>query len=118
MDRRIFVKNGALAGISLASLSLAACQINPPAKKTDKPSTDELNLDELTIPELQEKVKSGSLTSVAMTRIYLKRMEELDKAGPILNSVIEINADALSMAEKMDQERMAGKSRGPLHGIP
>jgi amidase len=118
MDRRIFVKNSALAGITLASLSLSACQINPPAKKTDKPSTDELNLDELTISELQERVKSGALTYVAMTRIYLKRMEELDKAGPILNSVIEINPDALAMAEKMDQERMAGKSRGPLHGIP
>jgi amidase len=118
MERRIFVKNGVLAGISLASLSLAACQLNSPAQKTEQPSAEKLNLDELTISELQEKVKSGSLTYVALTKIYLRRIEELDKAGPTLNAVIEINPDALAMAEQMDQERVAGKLRGPLHGIP
>ena len=117
MDRRIFVKNSLLTSITATLLPLASCQPKPPKEKGTIPS-NELNLDELTIPELQEKVKSGALTYVAMTRIYLKRMEELDKAGPLLNSVIEINPDALAMAEKMDQERKDGKIRGPLHGIP
>jgi amidase len=75
-------------------------------------------LEELTIPEIQEKVKAGLLSYASLTEIYLKRIAELDKAGPKLNAVIEINPDALSIAEKMDQELKSGKWRGPMHGIP
>ncbi len=107
-----------LAGTSLASLSLAACQFNTSTVKKDENTPAEVNLDELTILQLQEKVKNGRLTYVAMAQIYLKRISDLDKAGPTLNSVIEINPEALAMAEKMDEERIAGKLRGPLHGIP
>ncbi len=118
MDRRIFVRNGILAGISLASISLVSCQLNTPAKKDTNASETDFNPDELTVNELQEKVKSGKLTYVALTQIYLKRIQDIDKSGPMLNAVIELNPDALAIAAAMDQERKDGKSRGALHGIP
>ncbi len=118
MKRRLFVTNGVLAGLSLASFSIVSCQPNPQAKKGKKEEADKPNIDELTIPEIQEKVKNGQLTYVALTKIYLDRIQEIDKSGPKLNSVIELNPDALAIAEAMDQERKNGKLRGPLHGIP
>jgi amidase len=117
MDRRIFVKNSLFTGVAATFLPLSSCQLKPHSEKGVIPS-DALNLDELTIPQLQEKVKTGILTYVSMSQIYLKRIQELDKSGPNLNSVIEINPDALKIAEQMDHERKDGKIRGPLHGIP
>ncbi len=63
-------------------------------------------------------MQSGELTSKAITQLYLDRIQAVDKSGPKTNSVIEVNPDALQIAEAMDQERKAGKVRGPLHGIP
>jgi amidase len=73
---------------------------------------------EATITGLQEKMESGELTSVQLTTAYLARIAEVDRAGPKLNAVIELNPDALAIAEQLDAERKAGKVRGPLHGIP
>lgn len=75
-------------------------------------------LDEVTIGELQEGMKSGKYTSVAITEKYLARMEAIDKSGPAINSVIEANKDAGKIATDSDEERKAGRFRGPLHGIP
>ena len=60
----------------------------------------------------------GAVTSHALTQAYLDRIAAIDKAGPALNSVIELNPDALNDADALDAERKAGKLRGPLHGIP
>ncbi len=73
---------------------------------------------EATIDELQQKMQSGEYTSQAITKLYLRRIAEIDKKGPALNAVIELNPDALAIAASMDAERKAGKVRGPLHGIP
>jgi len=118
MDRRNFVRNSMLAGITLTSLPLASCQSNSRTKKEDRTTPGNIQIVESTIFELQEKVKGGQLSYVALTRIYLQRIKDLDKAGPMINSVIELNPDALAIAEKMDQELKEGKWRGPLHGIP
>jgi amidase len=116
MERRLFVTNAVLAGISFATLPLTSCRFSPQSGNSDKKTLE--NLDELTITELQEKVKAGLLTYVGLTQIYLKRIQEIDKAGPGLNTVIELNPDALAIAESMDKEFKAGKWRGPMHGIP
>jgi len=63
-------------------------------------------------------MNSGKLNSRALTELYLGRIQQLDKNGPMVNSVIELNPDALDIADSMDKERKAGKVRGPLHGIP
>lgn len=81
-------------------------------------AADEFALLEATIDMLQQKMQSGEYTSQSITRLYLKRIAEIDKKGPALNAVIELNPDALAIAEQMDAERKAGKTRGPLHGIP
>lgn len=75
-------------------------------------------LDELGIADLSEGLKQGRYTAVQLTRLYLKRIEEIDRRGPQLRSVIEINPDALAIAEAIDQERRAKGPRSPLHGIP
>ena len=75
-------------------------------------------LPEWTIADLNEKMESGELTARQVADLYLQRIEAVDKSGPYINSVIELNPDALAIADHLDQERKAGKVRGPLHGIP
>jgi amidase len=116
MKRRHFLTNSVIAGITFAALPLSSCRFSPQSGSSDKKSLE--NLDELTIPELQEKVKAGLITYVGLTQIYLKRIKEIDKSGLGLNTVIELNPDALAIAESMDKEFKAGKWRGPMHGIP
>jgi amidase len=75
-------------------------------------------LPEWTIAELQEKMESGELTSRRLAELYLGRIDAVDKDGPYINSVIEVNPDALTIAATLDEERKAGKTRSALHGIP
>lgn len=83
-----------------------------------KNDTDNFELHEMSIDLLQKKMQEGSLNSKAITQLYLNRIEQIDKKGPALNAVIELNPDALTIAEALDTERKEGKIRGPLHGIP
>ena len=73
---------------------------------------------ELSVAELQSRMTKGTLTSRTLTAAYLARIAAVDRSGPTLNSVIETNPDALTIAAERDAERRAGKVRGPLHGIP
>jgi amidase len=75
-------------------------------------------LPEWTISDLQERMESGELTARRLAELYTERIDEVDKNGPYINSVIELNPDALEIADSLDAERKAGKIRGPLHGIP
>src|SRR6266404_1748007 len=75
-------------------------------------------LDETTIAELQAGMKTGKYSAVSLVKKYLTRIEEIDKRGPGLNSVIELNPEAVAIARALDDERKAGGARGPLHGIP
>ena len=75
-------------------------------------------LPEWTIAELQEKMKTGELSSRKVAELYLQRIEAVDKDGPYINSIIELNPDALEIADGLDHERKAGKVRGMMHGIP
>jgi amidase len=75
-------------------------------------------MEEWSISELQSKMASGELTARQLAELYLQRIADIDQNGPRLNSVIEVNPDALAIAEQLDAERKAGQVRGPLHGIP
>ncbi len=120
MNRRRFLKNGSLAGITLTGLGMISC--NPPVQTTPSNNTaggaDSFELNEISIDQLQKKMQEGSYTSRSVTEMYLKRIEAIDQKGPALHAVIEVNPDALTIADSMDAERKAGKVRGPLHGIP
>ncbi|MBE2222560.1 MAG: amidase [Anaerolineae bacterium] len=73
---------------------------------------------EKTITELQTALSTGDLTAHRIVALYLERIEQLDKQGPAVNAIIEINPDALALADASDAERAQKGSRGPLHGIP
>ena len=73
---------------------------------------------EFTVTQLQAEMAAGRLTSVKLTRFYLDRIAALDQAGPNVNSVIELNPDALQLADSSDKRRDQGKTIGPLDGIP
>jgi len=75
-------------------------------------------LPEWTISELREKMDSGELTAKQITELYLQRIEEIDKSGPVINSIIELNLDVIEQAEAADKKRSSQKKIGPLHGIP
>jgi amidase len=75
-------------------------------------------MEELTILELHNKMISGELTARQIAEGYLERIDQVDQHGPAINSVIELNPDALVIADARDAERRAGRTRGPLHGIP
>jgi amidase len=122
MNRKHFLRTGPLAGLALTSIA-AACndtekKETPAVAATVATSPTDFALNEITIDALQEKMQSGEYTSQSITDLYLKRIEAIDKNGPAINAVIEVNPDALSIAADMDKERKAGKIRGPLHGIP
>jgi amidase len=73
---------------------------------------------EATVAQLQAEMASGRLTSEQLTRSYIERIHELDSSGPGVNSIMELNPDAVSMARKADEQRRHGVVLGPLHGIP
>ena len=75
-------------------------------------------LEEATIADLQAQMAAGSLTARRLTQMYLARIETLDRSGPMLRSVLEVNPDALAIADALDAERATSGPRGPLHGIP
>ena len=74
--------------------------------------------DEASIAELQDAMQSGKLSARELSSYYLQRIERIDRSGPELRSIIELNPDALAIADRLDRERRDGKIRGPLHGIP
>ncbi|MBT4097103.1 MAG: amidase, partial [Gemmatimonadetes bacterium] len=71
-----------------------------------------------TIAQLQAGLEEGELTCLAITEAYLRRIDELDRQGPTINSVLMTNPEALDLAARLDRERRETGSRGPLHGIP
>jgi amidase len=77
-----------------------------------------MKLQEWTISELQSMMTTGDLTAHHLAELYLERIDLIDRNGPKVNSVIETNPDALTIASSLDDERRGGKTRGPLHGIP
>ncbi len=118
MKRRQFLKNSSFAGIGLASVSTVSCSTPRDNQSKTEMTSDNFILKGAGIEELQKKMESGELSSKSITELYLKRIQDIDMNGPELNSVIELNPDAMDIAGKMDRERKEGKVRGPMHGIP
>lgn len=122
MKRSDFLTNAALAAIGIPTLfainSFTEKNADSKSKNISEEFDSDFELDEMTVSELQDKMGKGIYASAQITQLYLDRIEAIDKNGPKLNSIIELNPDALSIAKLMDQERKAGKIRGLLHGIP
>jgi amidase len=82
------------------------------------PAVGQVEYNEHDIATLQKLMQAGELSSVELTAYYLQRIEAIDRAGPGLNSIIEVNPEALEIARSLDEEREANGPRGPMHGIP
>jgi amidase len=133
IDRRTFLRYGAYTG-ALAAAGHAAPELTRSAASVATRSTHAVSgvtrtaagsrrptsfaFEEKTIAELQSLMESGEITSRELTQAYIDRIDEIDQNGIRLNSVMEINSDALAIADQLDEERQQGHIRGPLHGIP
>jgi amidase len=119
-DRRAFIAQSLAAGAALlvpeATKPAVASPREADHRSPQAPQPDALF--EKPVAELVSAMQRGSLTSHALTARYLARIEAMDKKGPAVNAIIELNPEALAIADQRDAERKAGKLRGPLHGIP
>lgn len=115
MKRRDFLQAGAFT-CALAVSEPVTALANDSARAAATPVAFEL--DEITIAELQQGMNSGKLSAHSITKKYLERIDDIDKRGPAINSVIEVNPEALAIADALDRERKERGPRGPLHGIP
>ncbi|MEP6713289.1 MAG: amidase, partial [Ferruginibacter sp.] len=119
MNRRKFLHNSSLTSLVLTTAGISSfTEATKSGGNKQSLLNDDFKLSETTIDELQQKMNKGQLSSESITKMYLKRIVDIDKKGPGLNAVIEINPDAIQVARSLDMERKAGKLRGPLHGIP
>jgi amidase len=119
-SRRNFLRTGMTATIATAAYpALGSARILAPAPAPTVTITiKDFELDEITVDDLQKAFHSGQHSSRSVTEKYLARIQEIDQAGPMVNSVIELNPEALQIADALDQERKSKGPRGPLHGIP
>jgi len=124
MDRRDFVRLGAIAGAvavrgkPLVAETLTGRDASDGLRAGRSSAVPPFELDEATLSDLQAGMAAGKMTARSITQLYLDRIAALNLNGPALRHVLETNPDALSIADSLDQERKAGKVRGPLHGIP
>ena len=102
--------------ISAAASLVAAVWLSTALAQT--PALPRFELDEATIADLQQQMQAGRASARSIAEQYIARIEAVDRSGPSLHSVIEVNPDALAIADQLDAERRAGRVRGPLHGIP
>jgi len=119
-NRRTFLKATMMGSAAAALAPLYSARAAAREIESGVPafSVKPFELDELTFSDLQEGMKSGKYTSRSLVEQYSARIDEIDKHGPAINSVIEMNPDALLIADQLDQQRKAKGPRGPLHGIP
>ncbi|MBT1702408.1 amidase [Chryseosolibacter indicus] len=122
MKRRDFIKQTSYTALTLQAFLLSC---NSPSNSKEKPhgkqtenAIAKFELSEATVMDLQRMMEEGKYTAQRIAELYIRRIQEVDKDGPRLNSVIEINPEAIQIATQLDEERKSGKVRGPLHGIP
>src|SRR5262245_22619774 len=119
MNRRQFLQRSSLAGaVALSGTSIQGCAVSAPQKTPAAWHVKPFEFEEVSVADLQRRLASGELTSAGLTRSYLRRIAELDQKGPRVKAVLELNPDALAIAQESDRERKARGRRGPLHGVP
>jgi amidase len=119
-SRRLFLKTAIATG-TMATVTPLSPALGAARKVLSTPTAGEVHafeLDEITIADLQSRMNTGKFTARSLVEMYSARIEEIDKHGPAVNAIIEMNPDALLIADTLDQERKIKGPRGPLHGIP
>jgi amidase len=123
--RRRLLRSGMLGGAMLAGAGLGVSSCGPEPRRpadaggvTPPVEPAPFALEELTLVQLQSRLTSGEETARSLVEQYLARIEALDRQGPELGSIIELNPEILELADASDAERRSSGPRGPLHGIP
>jgi amidase len=114
--RRNFLRGGAALSASLVAAP-ALARVMEGARPIASAGAS-FELEETTIAELQAGMQAGKWSARELTRKYLERIADVDKRGPAINAVIELNPEAESITDALDRERKDGRVRGVLHGIP
>ncbi len=124
-SRRSFLQSMIVPGAAVAlypalgaARDLSSTYAEPPAAAAAPSQVKPFELDEITIADLQDGMKSGKFTARSLVEKYTARIAEIDQQGPAINSIIELNPDALAIADALDRERKSKGVRGPLHGAP
>src|SRR4051794_17345694 len=124
LDRRAFITRACATATAVGLVPLvprrsdAAAPLAAPPCAATATTPHVFDVEERSIAEWQAALSHGELTSHDLVERYLQRIESLDRTGPMLHAVLETNPDALDIAASLDAERRAGKTRGPMHGIP
>lgn len=118
-SRRNFLQNAVTTTAVVAlTPALGAARVSDSTQTQRSFEVKPFDLEEITISDMQDGLNSGKFTAKSLVERYSERIQEIDKSGPGVNAVIEMNPDAPSIAEALDQERKSKGPRGPLHGIP
>ena len=126
-SRRSFLGAGLAAGVVVAAEGCMRVRVGetrdeaqpaPGVAPAAAPSVPSFELEGLTVEQLQQGMASGRWTARRLVELYRDRIAAVDRGGPRINQVLELNPDAIAIAEGLDAERRAGRVRGPLHGIP
>ncbi|HMQ31730.1 MAG TPA: amidase [Chloroflexaceae bacterium] len=115
LSRRGFLRASVAGAAGLTAAAGAAAGAAAAGMDTSRIGA---NVYEASIAQLQAAMGAGRLSAREVTRAYLERIDRLDQKGPGVRSVLEVNPEALAIADSLDAERRAGRVRGPLHGIP
>jgi amidase len=117
-SRRRFLQAALTTGSAAALLpAFGAGRATASTNDSPTPQVKTFELEEITIPELQDGMKSGKHTARSLVEKYHARIQEIDKRGPAINAIIELNPDALAIADALDQESKVKGPRGPLNGV-
>jgi amidase len=127
ISRREFLAAGAAGSALVAAAGAAGCRVaeapgpgeaGRPGERPPGAGVEAFELEEVSIASLQAGLYYGRWTSRTLVERYLARIQDVDRKGPTLRSIIEVNPDAIELADALDAERRAGRRRGPLHGVP
>jgi amidase len=118
IDRREFLRLGAVAAVGAAAIRTPLQGLAPPGGILGDDDAPGSRIEEATIAQLQDAMEARRLTARSLSATYVARIDRLDRRGPRLNSILEVNPDWRSIARGLDRERRDGHVRGPLHGIP
>ena len=122
VSRRTFLRAGLAGGATFLGAGTDVAARPPdspqPGERPARHDAPPFDLEELSIADLQSRMVAGEDTARSLVERYTARIEALDREGPQLRQVLELNPEALSLADTLDAERKAGKLRGPLHGVP
>ena len=118
VKRREFLKTSAVGGAAALSISAGTSKAAAETGSSEAFRVRSSEWDEATIRQMRTAMAEGRVTAAGLTRHYLRRIRDIDQRGPKLNSVIELNPEAMELAEGLDREFKVSGARGPLHGVP